>query len=80
MLNGGTKITIENVAGLLHQTQTPNLELAETQLMLFKQDPCYLICLMEILADDKYKPIEIVAALEFKNTIKMHWVTLFCNL
>lgn len=64
--------TVENLLETIGK-QGDNKQ-AENQLMAFKPDPNYILCLMEVLQSSQSKMAQWVAAIEFKNTVASYWV------
>lgn len=52
----------------------PNRKQSEEQLNNFKPNPVYLLCLCEIVSSGEAQDLRLMAAIEFKNTIKQEWV------
>jgi len=67
-------ISLESVRSLILQVGGANRQQAEDQLMNFREDPGYLLALCELLNQETSNDILLVAALEFKNTVKTQWV------
>lgn len=46
----------------------------EESLMVFRTDPGYLVCLLDLVLSTQNIDIQFRAAIEFKNTVVLHWV------
>lgn len=46
----------------------------EESLMVFRADPGYLVCLLDLVLSTQNLDIQFRAAIEFKNTVVLHWV------
>lgn len=71
-------ISTERIASILQQLCVSNLsavKIAENELIPLKADPAYTLCLSQILMENKGNSVEQVAAIEFKNTVRMNWVS-----
>lgn len=48
----------------------------EDSIMLFREDPAYIFYLLDLVLSTQSLDIQIRAAIDFKNTVTLHWVVL----
>lgn len=66
---------MDSIQSLLHQTSGGQIpKHVEDNLMAFREDPTYLVLLLDILATSQDQVVLITASIEFKNTVLLHWV------
>lgn len=46
----------------------------EDNLMAFREDPSYLVLLLDLIGTTQDAGVQLRAAIEFKNTVLLHWV------
>jgi len=69
-------LSVESVAENIKaaaQSQGRNKKCEET-LMIFREDPHYLVCLLDLINSTQDLSTQLVAAIEFKNTVYLNWV------
>jgi hypothetical protein len=70
-------LSTDSLEGYLRDSMSQNkssMKKAEETLMLLREDPQYLVTLLEVILTTKDHPTQLVAAIELKNTTHLHWV------
>ena len=68
-------LSLDNLDTLFKATCQPTISAqVEDNLMAFREDPAYIVLLLDLIGTTQDPGVQLRAAIEFKNTVHLHWV------